>query len=140
MTRGRFFKGLQNYIENKKKGNENKIILGDFNCTMDKMDKDGGNKTRKTYTCRSNHGLSKLIVDNGLEDLWRRKNPDFSEFNCYNRSSGTNFRRDRVNNDIKIANHIMVYFTDYYNTISIDRLTSKTKIGKYSWYFDNSPL
>ena len=30
-----------------KNGNENKIILGDLNCTMDKMDRDGGNKRRK---------------------------------------------------------------------------------------------
>ena len=39
--------------------------------------------------------------------------------------------------DIKIANstkinHIMVSFTDHYNAISIDRLPSKTKIGKDS--------
>ena len=37
-----FLKGLQNYMENKNEGNENKIILGDFNCTMDKMDRYGG--------------------------------------------------------------------------------------------------
>ena len=43
-TEGRFFEGLQNYMENKDKGNENKIILEDFNCTMDKMDRDGENK------------------------------------------------------------------------------------------------
>ena len=34
-------------MENKNEGNENKIILGDFNCTMDKMDKYGGNKTQR---------------------------------------------------------------------------------------------
>ena len=27
-------------MENKSKGNENKILLGDFNCTMYKMDRD----------------------------------------------------------------------------------------------------
>ena len=47
-------------------------------------------------------------------------------------------RIDRVYTDIKIANnnkinHIMVTFTDYDNAISIDRLSSKTKIGKDSW-------
>ena len=31
-------------MENKNKGNENKILLGDFNCTMYKMEKDGENK------------------------------------------------------------------------------------------------
>ena len=31
-------------MENKNKRNENKIIFGDFNFTMDKMDRYGGNK------------------------------------------------------------------------------------------------
>ena len=48
LDRGHFFEGLQNYTENKNKGNENKIILEDFNWTMVKMDRDGENKT-KTY-------------------------------------------------------------------------------------------
>ena len=43
---GRFFEGLQNYMENVTEGNENKLIPGDFNCTMDKMERDGGNKTQ----------------------------------------------------------------------------------------------
>ena len=34
----------------------------------------------------------------------------------------------------------MVSFTDHYNAISIDRLPSKTKIGKDSRYFNNSLL
>ena len=63
LARGRFFKGLQNYMENKNEGNENKIILGDFNCTMDKMDRYGGNRTQRLYRCCSNYAL---IVDNGL--------------------------------------------------------------------------
>ena len=32
-------------MENKCEGNENKIILGDFNITMDKLDRDGENET-----------------------------------------------------------------------------------------------
>ena len=36
LGRGRFFKGLQIYMKNKTGENENKIILEDFNCTMDK--------------------------------------------------------------------------------------------------------
>ena len=34
----------------------------------------------------------------------------------------------------------MVSFTDHYNAIFIDRFPSKTKIGKDSWYFNNSHL
>ena len=48
---------------NKSEGNGNKIILGDFNCTMDKMDRYDGNKTQRLYRCCSNYAV---IVDNGL--------------------------------------------------------------------------
>ena len=111
-------------MESKNEGNENKIILGDFNCTMDKMERYGRNKT--LYICLFNYTLSKLIVNNRLEDPWRRKNPDSSEFTRYNRSFGTRSTIDRVYTDIKMAsnikiNHIMVSFTDHYNAIFIDR-------------------
>ena len=73
-------------MQNKSVGNENKIMLGDLNCTMDKIDRDGENKTQRLYRCCSNYALPKLIVDNELEDLWRTKNPDSPEFICYGRS------------------------------------------------------
>ena len=53
----------------KNEENKNKIILGDSNCTMGKMDKDGENKTQRLYRSCSNYALSKIIVDNGLENL-----------------------------------------------------------------------
>ena len=43
--KGVFFERLQNYMENECAGNENKIILEDFNITMDKMDRGGRNET-----------------------------------------------------------------------------------------------
>ena len=46
---GRFFERLKNHMQNKNEENENKIILGDLNCTMDKIDKDGENKTQRIY-------------------------------------------------------------------------------------------
>ena len=73
-------------MQNKNEGNKNKIMLGDLNCTMDKIDRDGENKTQRLYRCCSYYALSKLIVDNGLEDLWRRDNPDSLEFARYHRS------------------------------------------------------
>ena len=86
LARGRFFEGLQNYMENKKEGNENRIIFGDFNCTKDKMDNE--NKTQRLYRYCSNYALSKLIVNNGLENPWRRENPDSPGFTHYDRSFG----------------------------------------------------
>ena len=44
LARWHFFKGLQNYMENKNEENENKIILRDY-CNKDKTDRYGGNKT-----------------------------------------------------------------------------------------------
>ena len=128
-------------MENKKEENENKIILGECNSTMDKMDRDGENKTQLFYRCCSNYALSIFIVDNGLEDLCRREKPDSTEFPWVQPGSGL----DRVHTDIKIANNskindIMVPFIDHYNAISIDRFTSKTKIGKDLWYFNYSLL
>ena len=46
-----------------------KWTLERFISTMDKMDKDGGNKTQRLYRCGSIYALSKPIVNNGLEDL-----------------------------------------------------------------------
>ena len=47
LTRECFFEELQNYMKNKNKRNENRIILGEFTCTMNKMNEDGGNKSKE---------------------------------------------------------------------------------------------
>ena len=44
---GCFFEELHNYMGNNNEGNENKITLGNFNCTTDKMGKDGGKETER---------------------------------------------------------------------------------------------
>ena len=135
LARGNFVDGQQNYKVNKSEGIKNKIILREFNCTMDKMVNDGGNKTQRLYRCGSNYALLKNIVDNELENLWRRGNPDSSDFIHYDRPSGTRSRINRIYTDIQIVNntkvnHIMESFADHYNAISLDRHSSKTKIGK----------
>ena len=106
-------------------------LEGDFNCTMDKMDRVGGNKTQRLYRYGSKFVLSKPIVDNGLWDLWKMENQDSSEFTHYNKYSGIRSRIDRVYIDIKIANntkinHIMVSFADHYDA-SIRTKTSRRR-------------
>ena len=44
-------------MENQNKGNENKIMLGDFNYTVDQMDRDLENKTQRLYRCCFNYAL-----------------------------------------------------------------------------------
>ena len=36
-------------MQNKNEGNENKIILGDLNCTMNKIGRDGEDKIQRVY-------------------------------------------------------------------------------------------
>ena len=62
LVRWHFFKGLQNYMDNKNEGNENKIILRDFNCSKDKMDRYGGNKTQILYRCCSYYALNVVMA------------------------------------------------------------------------------
>ena len=57
-----------------------------LNCTIDKIDRDGEDKTHRIYSCCFYYALSRLIVDNGVEDLWRRENLDSPDFICYDRS------------------------------------------------------
>ena len=97
---------------------------------MKKIDRDDGNKTQTLYRCHFNFTLPKLIVDNGLEDLWRRENSDNTEFTRYNRSSGTRSRIGKAYTDIKIANsiksnHKMISVTDHYEAITTDESPPK---------------
>ena len=69
-------------MRNKNEGNENKIMLGDLNCTIDKVDRDCENETQRLYRCCFNYARSELIMDNGLEGLWRRENSDPPESTC----------------------------------------------------------
>ena len=57
-----------------------------LNCTIDKNDRYGENNTHRIYWCCFSYALSRLIVDNTLEHLWRRENLDSPEFICYDRS------------------------------------------------------
>ena len=95
-ARGYFFQWQQHCMESKNEGNEEKIIFDVFICTMDKMNRDNENKIQKLYRCGSNYALSKIIQVNDLEDLWRKVNPDSSEFNRYNRSLCRRSRIGRV--------------------------------------------
>ena len=71
----------------------------------------------------------KAYRENGLEELYRKKNPDFSVFTRSNRSSGKRCTLGRVYTDIKTTsntkiNHVMVSFTNYFNDNFIDILHS----------------
>ena len=114
-------------MKNKNKGNQNKIILGDFNW-RNKMERDGGNKTEfidavSIMPCQNSSWImDSRIYGEGITQI-SLSSPAIID------------RIDRFYTDVKIAsntknNHIMVSFTDHYNAIFIDRLPSQIKIGK----------
>ena len=126
--------------KNKNEGNENKIMLGYLNCTMFKIDRNDENKTQRLYRCCSNYTLSKLIMDNGFDDLWRKErlgSPPYTKGSLPRILDRQVLYWYKIANNTKI-DYLMVSFTNRYNAISIDRLPWKTKIGKHSWYFNNS--
>ena len=107
-------------MENKSEGNERKLILGDFNYTVDKMDKDNdGNKTQRLYWYVSN-APSKFVMDKELEHLWRRENPGFSEFTHYNSSYGTRL----ITKWCHLLTVIMLFLLTYF--------PRKLKLGKFN--------
>ena len=48
LAKGRFFEVLQNYMQNKNEGNENKIMFRNLNCIKDKIDR-GGENLKKAF-------------------------------------------------------------------------------------------
>ena len=60
---GRFFEVLQNYVENKCEGNENKIVLGDFNITIGIMDRDDGKKTKTLLRSFQRSTIYRIYTD-----------------------------------------------------------------------------
>ena len=48
-------------MKNKNEGKKNKRTLGDFNCIMDKLKRDGRNKI--LFKCHFNYAPSKFIVN-----------------------------------------------------------------------------
>ena len=106
-------------------------MLGDFNCTMDKMEGDGGNKTQRLTDA--------ILVMPCQNSLWimglRIYGEGRIQIPLSSPASIDPLAQDRVYTDVKIANntkinHIMVCFTDHYNAISIDRLHQKLKLEK----------
>ena len=98
-------------MQNKNEGNDNKIMLGDLNFTIDKIDRDDENKTQRLYRCCSNHALykSSWIMSLRIYGEGRTQIPLSSPATI---GPLPRISIDRVYTDIK--------------------LPSKTKIGKYS--------
>ena len=77
-SRVQLFKTLSNLLSKNLSENDEVIIGGDFNVTLDEtLDKKGGNKETNL---RSRNELKQLIDKYYLNDIWRTKNPEKKRF------------------------------------------------------------
>ena len=55
-------------MENKSEGNEKKKRLGEFDCTMDKMNREGGNKIQNVFRSTQKVKFAKSISELSTDD------------------------------------------------------------------------
>ena len=85
-----FFKELENRLQ--EYSEETIIIGGDFNCTLSELDKKGGNpNSRKLPVVRE---IDKLCNLYDLNDIWRQRNPNETQFTWRNKSFKIQCRLD----------------------------------------------
>ena len=60
------------------------------------MNRNDGNITQRRYKFNSSYALSKPILHNGIDGLWREDKPDSSKFTEYDRSSGIRSKIDKI--------------------------------------------
>ena len=93
-----FFKELENRLQ--EYSEETIIIGGDFNCTLSELDKKGGNQnSRKLPVVRE---IDKLCNLYDLNDIWRQRNPNETQFTWRNKSFKIQCRLDYFLNSKKL--------------------------------------
>ena len=127
-------------MENRSKKTENFILFGDFNTTLEKLDR-SSKTTQKD--CPSHTSLRQLINKFNLEDVWRKKNPKTECYTHYHAATNTSSRIDRVYttdfiNGLIEVKHEINSFSDHYNFITLKRKTKQVEKNKSYWILDPS--
>ena len=78
-----FLRDLSHTIMNQY-ANEHLVLGGDFNCTLNNIDKRGGRSIG--YKKAVIQELNTLLITHNLVDTWRQRNPDVPEFTWSNPS------------------------------------------------------
>lgn len=138
--RTKFFKHLTKVLKNFKKPSENIILTGDFNNTLEKIDKTGN------FTlCPSQTQLKTLLQEFDLEDVWRLENPEENFFTHVHKATETYARLDRaytstcIRQETKIS-HELNSFSDHMFAVKVVRNFTKNMKGPGYWHFNNSLL
>ena len=136
----RYFESLR---EKLKERSENKILIGDFNLTLD-VDMD-------RYNTYNNNNRAKAVVEEIMEefylnDVWRIRNPEKREYSW--RKSGQTQKASRI--DLALTSQGMdqwIEYTTYLSSIKTDHRAlylclqlSDIERGKGYWKFNNQLL
>ena len=131
--RSLFFQKINTLLNSYTKNDENIILLGDFNITINRKD-----RQTSTQNCNSKNELLKLITDQDLEDQWRLEHHDKEIYTHYHAASKTQARLDRAYTSVHIRQNIsithdMISLLDHYNAVCLERKTNNFKRGKGYW-------
>ena len=138
-----FFKELENRLQ--EYSEETIIIGGDFNCTLSELDKKGGNpNSRKLPVVRE---IDKLCNLYDLNDIWRQRNPNETQFTWRNKSFKIQCRLDyfliskKLNDLIEKCKILYAPETDHSAVLlHIKSVELKQEKGPGFWKFNQSLL
>ena len=114
---------------------------GDFNCTQNAALDRRHDKKTPTHTFvedRGNNELKRLMIENSLEDVWRRRNPSASRYSYFKANSKIASRIDywlistALDSSILNVSTKAAIYTDH-SAIILRIKTSTCELGKGYW-------
>ena len=119
----------------------NLILLGDFNTTLDKLDRISG----ENFDTDVQKELQGILNEFDLEDHWRLQNPKERVYTHYHGRTDTYARLDRAYTTTKIRTDIHIKhninsFSDHYNSVILKRSNKDFERGKGYWILNNALL
>ena len=135
-----FFRKLRKEIRFNITKNENVIILGDFNSTLNTLDRSTNEIGKEAKS-----ELEALIQQFDLEDHWRLQNPNEKLYTHYHGRTDTFARIDRAYTDVRLRpnikiKHVINSFSDHYNAVLLEKRNHNLKIGRGYWILNNALL
>ena len=134
--RQNFFRNLNKQIELHSNRADNIILLGDFNTTLNPIDRSSGELGE------GKSELENLIQKFDLEDNWRLQNPKEKLYAHYHGRANTYSCIDRAYTNTKLQvnikiGHILNSFSDHFHAVLVERKNQQLKRGKGYWILNS---
>ena len=138
--RQNFFRKLRKDIGLLTTRNDNVILKGDFNSTLNALDKSTNELGKEAKS-----ELENLLQQFDLEDLWRLQNPKEKLYTHYHGRTDRYTRIDRAYTNTKIRTnirikHVVNSISDHFHAVLSERKNNEINIGKGYWILNNGLL